>query len=89
MPAGAYNAVSRRGCRGVGDDRQRERAVDDSDRSSRDIVRQWNREIEAEIRREDARRGGGGPWTVVAWITLWLLWLGLLAGLLAHLKPFR
>jgi hypothetical protein len=37
------------------------------------IVREWNREIEEEIRRE-ARRDDG-PWKVVVWVALEMLWL--------------
>lgn len=36
------------------------------------IVREWNREIEAE-----ARRGAGqddGPWKIVVWVALAVLW---------------
>jgi hypothetical protein len=36
-------------------------------------AREWNREIEAEIRRE-ARRDEG-PWKIVVWVTLELFWL--------------
>ena len=37
------------------------------------IVREWNREIEAEIRR-DARHDNG-PWKIVVWVALELFWL--------------
>jgi hypothetical protein len=59
-----------------------------SDSESRDIVRRWNREIEAETRRRDAaeRREREGPWKAVGWAALWLAWLILLAMLLFHLK---
>lgn len=36
------------------------------------IVREWNREIESEI-----RRGAGqdhGPWKIVVWVSLAILW---------------
>lgn len=61
-------------------------AVSDSD--SKDIVRRWNREIEAEIRRreEAARRKRDGPWKAVAWTALWLAWLALLVLVLVFLK---
>ena len=36
------------------------------------VVREWNREIEAEIGRE-ARRGDG-PWKIVVWVALEVLW---------------
>jgi hypothetical protein len=53
---------------------------------SKRIIRQWDREIEDEIRRETARTGAGGPWRAVVWGALWVLWLGLLAALIAHTK---
>jgi hypothetical protein len=37
------------------------------------IVREWNREIEAEIRRDTRREDG--PWKVVVWVALEVLWL--------------
>ena len=55
-------------------------------RDSKRIIRQWDREIEDEIRREAARNTAGGPWKAVVWGALWVLWLGLLIALLAHLK---
>jgi len=36
------------------------------------IVREWNREIEAEIRR--AAGQDHGPWTIVVWASLAILW---------------
>ena len=62
-----------------------------SDRDSRDIVRHWNREIDAEIRRRDAaaRREREGPWKAVAWTALWLAWVALLIVMLLHLMALR
>lgn len=40
---------------------------------SKRIVRQWNREIEEEIRRRDARRDDG-PWRIIVWVALAVLW---------------
>jgi hypothetical protein len=40
---------------------------------SKRIVREWNREIEEEIRRRDARRDDG-PWRIVVWVALAVLW---------------
>jgi hypothetical protein len=37
------------------------------------VVREWNREIEAEIGRE--ARQDHGPWKIVVWIALEVLWL--------------
>ena len=57
---------------------------------SKDIVRRWNREIEAENRRREAvRRAGGGPWRAVAWLVLWLAWLALLVLALIHLRTVQ
>lgn len=62
-----------------------------SERESKDIARRWNREIEAEIRREEerARRDRDGPWKAVVWVALWLVWLALLALLILYLKKLR
>ncbi|MGE0260787.1 MAG: hypothetical protein AB7H71_13100 [Alphaproteobacteria bacterium] len=57
-----------------------------SEGEPKDIVRRWNREIEAEIRREAARRDEAGPWKAIAWAALWLVWLVLLVLLLVFLK---
>ena len=40
---------------------------------SKRIVREWNREIEDEIRRRDARRDDG-PWKIIVWMALAVLW---------------
>jgi hypothetical protein len=37
------------------------------------IVREWNREIEAEMRRRDARQEDG-RWKIVVWVALAVLW---------------
>jgi len=37
------------------------------------IVREWNREIEAEMRRRRAHREDG-PWRIVVWMALAVLW---------------
>jgi hypothetical protein len=37
------------------------------------IVREWNREIEAEMRRRAARQADG-PWKIVDWVALAVLW---------------
>ena len=55
---------------------------------SKRIIRQWDREIEDEIRREATRNGARGPWKAVVWGALWVVWLGLLAALIAHTKAF-
>jgi hypothetical protein len=41
------------------------------------VVREWNREIEAEIPRRSAR-GEDGPWRVVVWVALAMVWFGVL-----------
>ena len=48
------------------------------------VVREWNREIEAEIRREVPQ--DGGPWKIVVWVALEVLWL---VALLAMLGVFN
>ena len=53
---------------------------------SKRIIRQWDREIEDEIRRETASDTARGPWKAVVWGALWVLWLALLAALIAHTK---
>ena len=60
-----------------------------SEQDSTRIIRQWNREIETEIRRERARERDDGPWKAVAWAALWLVWLVALVALLGHLKGLR
>jgi hypothetical protein len=57
------------------------------ERDSKRIVREWNREIEAEIRRLADRRDDG-KWKIVVWTVLEAIWLvGLFAviGLFARL----
>jgi hypothetical protein len=46
------------------------------------IVREWNREIEAEMRRRDARQQDG-PWKIVVWVALAVLWFVALFAVLA------
>jgi hypothetical protein len=53
---------------------------------SKRIIRQWDREIEDEIRRDASSNAASRPWKAVAWGALWVLWLVLLATLLAHTK---
>ena len=60
-----------------------------SERERKDIIRRWNREIEAEIRREAARQDDAGPWRGVVWTAVWLLWLALLVLLLLYLKKLH
>jgi hypothetical protein len=54
-----------------------------SDRDSKYIARQWNREIEAEIRAEEAAAhpDARGPWRSVVWGVLWIFWLLMLLAL--------
>ena len=60
-----------------------------SERDSKGIIRQWNREIEADLRRDAAREQGDGPWKAVAWGALWCLWVGLLFGVIALIRPLH
>ena len=69
--------------------RRREAEHTVSERDTKRIIRQWDREIEDEARREEAREGGEQPWQMVAWGALWLLWLTLLAALIVHAKALR
>ncbi len=58
-----------------------------SERESKRIIRQWNREIEHELRQEQVREAAGnGPWRAVSWAALWLLWMALLVALLGQVK---
>jgi hypothetical protein len=50
-------------------------------RDSKRIARQWDREIEDEIRRE-----ASGPWKAVGWAGLWVLWLALLVALIVRTR---
>ncbi len=49
------------------------------ERDTRQIIRQWNREIDAQRRDEAERQADRGPWRAVSWLALWFLWLGVLA----------
>jgi hypothetical protein len=40
------------------------------------VVRDWNREIEGEIRRN--ARQEDGPWKVIVWVALAMVWFGVL-----------
>jgi len=44
------------------------------ERDSKRIVREWDREIEAETRRLAARQDDG-PWKILVWVLLEALWL--------------
>jgi hypothetical protein len=57
------------------------------ERESKRIVREWNREIEAEMRRLAAKQDAG-RWKLVVWAVLeaiWLVGLFLLMGLFGRL----
>ncbi len=41
-----------------------------AERETKHIIRQWNREIEADLRREEARDRDNGPWKAVSWAAL-------------------
>ena len=56
---------------------------------SKRIIRQWNREIEDELRRDAARDAHSGAWKAVSWAALWLLWLLALVAFLGHLNVLR
>lgn len=59
-----------------------------AEHDSKRIVRQWNREIEAENRRVGERRDKG-PWRGVVWTALWLLWLLAIGALVSVLHPLH
>ena len=59
-----------------------------TERDSKRIIRQWNREIEDEIRRQNRVRDNG-PWKAVVWAALWLMWLAALVALVGHIKTLR
>lgn len=52
------------------------------------IAREWNREIEAELRRL-AERSDPGQWRILVWLLLWFLWCGLLLAMSVWLKPLQ
>jgi hypothetical protein len=52
------------------------------------FVRQWNREIEAEIRRGNAAREDG-RWKIVVWVALEVLWFVALFAVLGWLARLR
>lgn len=64
---------------------------DVSDSDSKDIVRRWNREIEAENRNREAaeRRERERPWKAVAWAALWIAWVALVIMMLIHLTALH
>jgi hypothetical protein len=39
------------------------------------VVREWNREIEADMRRRSGC-GEDGPWKIVVWVALAMVWFG-------------
>lgn len=51
---------------------------------SKRIIRQWDREIDAEQRRAAELARQGRSWRYVSWAALWVLWLFLLAALITH-----
>ena len=57
-----------------------------AERDSKRIIRQWNREIEDELRREAARDAHSGAWKAVSWTALWVLWLLALVAFLGHIR---
>ena len=56
-----------------------------TERDSKRIIRQWDREIDDETRRH-ARRDRG-PWRAVVWAALWCLWLTLLVLIIGFVRP--
>lgn len=62
---------------------------DVSDNDSKDIVRRWNLEIEAELRREAVRQESHARWRAVTWTVLWFLWLAVLVLVMVQLKALH
>ena len=56
--------------------------------NSRYIAREWNREIEADIRRLAARRDDG-KWKILVWTVLELIWLVAVFGILGLFSQLR
>jgi hypothetical protein len=56
---------------------------------SKSIARQWNREIEEEIRHHAEAQAERGPWRSLVWTVLWMVWLSLLVLVFAHFLAFR
>ncbi|HZE46200.1 MAG TPA: hypothetical protein VE087_04925 [Xanthobacteraceae bacterium] len=75
-----------RGLRHFGANQPGKRIVE---RDTKHIIRQWNREIEDETRRLATRGKDDGPWRAVVWGGLWLLWLGVVLGLVGVFKPLH
>jgi len=51
------------------------------------IVRQWNREIEAEMHRDT--RQEEGPWKIVVWVALEVLWFVALFAVLGFFERLQ
>ena len=60
-----------------------------SDQNSKRIVRQWNREIADQDRREAERQAAAQPWRAIVLGALWVLWLVLLLVLIASIRALR
>jgi len=54
----------------------------------KNIVREWNREIEAEVRRRAARRDDG-PWKIVVWGALAIMWFVAVFAVLGWLEQLQ
>jgi hypothetical protein len=58
------------------------------ERDSKRIVREWNREIEAEMRRLAAQQDDG-PWKIVVWVLLEVVWFVAVFGVLGLIARLR
>ncbi len=58
-----------------------------SERDSKRIAREWNREIEDEIRRAAHKPEGG--WRSVVWAVLWVLWIAALVGAIGLVRRLQ
>ncbi|MGH7092141.1 MAG: hypothetical protein ACREFB_01230 [Stellaceae bacterium] len=59
-------------------------------RDVRHIIRQWDREIQEQQRRDAERESAQrGPWRFVSGLVLWFLWLGVLVTIVALIRPLH
>jgi len=59
-----------------------------TEQDRRRIIREWNRQIEAENRRL-AVNAADGPWKNIVLGALWCVWLGILLGLIIWIRPLH
>jgi hypothetical protein len=57
-----------------------------TEHDSKRIARDWNREIEDDIRRREAAEKAQGRWGSIVWLVLWLLWLVVVAAAIGLIR---